>query len=111
VVREHLRAVFAFDWEALENSLAAHVELNLGSASSVGQEITAAGLYRHISEAWNFYPMHTELSESEPGTVLATIELTNGGCYRKTIRGEYRVEGTRLSCIRLHDSAAREVSS
>jgi hypothetical protein len=111
LVQKHLKAVWAADWPALEKTVAAGAELTLIMGPTSTAELSVGGLYRHISQAWDFYPKRTELHEPTLGIVHASIELTNGGYYRKTVVGEFQAQGQQLVVIRLQDSLSRKVTT
>ncbi len=86
-------------------------ELTLSNGQTCHSELSVGGLYRHVSQAWDFYPSKTELEELTPEIVKATLQLTNGGSYRKSIMGEYQLRGDRIKAIRLQDSTAAKVTT
>jgi len=75
-------------------------------------EQEASGMYRNISQAWDFLPGTVDLSGRGNGLVEAEMYLTNGpnGGWAKKVRGEYRVVGERIDRLVLCDSPAFEVS-
>jgi hypothetical protein len=109
VVRAHLEAAWNFDWDALRNSLSDCAQLVLRDAPEFDWDIS--GLYRHITQAWDFLPGHVDLSDRGDGLVDAEMYLTNGpqGRWAKKVSGEYRVSGQRIDRIVLSDSLAFEV--
>ena len=103
IVRRHLDALWRADWDALRRSLAPDAELRLGAGGDPWPS-DAAGLYRQVTQAWDFAPGAVLLAGEGGGIVAAEMRLTNGYGWRKIVPGEYCVEAGLVARISLTDS-------
>ena len=67
------------------------------------------GLYRHITQAWDFTLADTRLSDEGGGAVRGVMLLVNGQ-WRKEVACEYQVARGRIASIALFDSPPTDVS-
>ena len=102
VVRQHLAALTSHDWPALHGSVSADVDLRLVGVASWKWEL--AGLYRSITQAWDFTIGDIQLIDEGEGAVRARIRLVNGD-WVKDVEGEYQVAMGRIASIRLTEAA------
>ena len=105
LVRRHLDAVWASDWASLRQSLADDAQLRVSSGDTVHSEWDIGGLYRFISQAWDFRPGEVQLSAHNNGIIRAELYLTNGGSWAKKVEGDYRFVGDRIASIHFVDTA------
>jgi hypothetical protein len=105
LVARHLAAVWKSDWTLLRQSMSSEPELRVSHGDWSHNEWEIGGLYRHISQAWDFRPGEVNISDEGDGIVRAKMHLTNGGEWTKDVEGEYRVRGDRIDRIRLVDSS------
>ena len=110
IVRAHLNAAWRSDWETLRQSLSERPQLTIRHDDWSHSEWEIGGLYRHISQAWDFMPGTVQLSEKANGVVEADMCLTNGGGWAKKVTGWYHVDGGRIDVVDLIDSNAVEGS-
>jgi hypothetical protein len=108
IVRAHLDAAWNSDWDTLRRSVADNPRLIVRGGTSSHFEWDIAGLYRHISQAWDFVPGTVQLSEKPDGVVEAKFCLTNGGGWAKQVAGIYHVHEGRIYLVDVTDSIAVE---
>jgi ketosteroid isomerase-like protein len=97
-VRQHLAALASYDFPALNGSVSTNVELRLIGETSWKWEL--AGLYRFITQAWDFAVGDVQLADEGGGSVRVQIRFVNGD-WVKDVEGQYQVEMGRISLITL----------
>jgi hypothetical protein len=110
VVQAHLAAAWSSDWDTLRRSLADKPQLLIRSGERTHSELEIGGLYRFISQAWDFQPGTVQLSDKGDGVVEAQMCLTNGGGWVKKVAGRYHVVGNLIDVVDLTDTFAVEGS-
>ena len=110
VVSAHLDAAWSFDWDKLRQSLSEDAQLIIRSGDRIHSESEIGGLYRHITQAWDFMPGTVWLNDKGEGIVQAEMSLTNGCGWAKKVAGVYRVSGNLIDLVDLTDGLAAEGS-
>ena len=106
LVRRHLKAVWGFDWPEVARTVGPDPNLEISREDWTHSEWEVGNFYRHLSEAWDFFPGDVLLRDGENGIVLARLRLTNGGQWAKNLDGAYHVKDGRIASIRFVDTAA-----
>lgn len=111
LVRLHLEAVWTSDWAAVGQSLVDNPDLRVTTGQTIHSEWDIGGLYRFISQAWDFKPGNAQLSRHDDGIIRAKLYLTNGGEWAKKVEGDYRLVGDRIASVHFVDHAPFSIAA